>query len=93
MKTKLKRIPKKESRTLPIFKYSQDLFFHRKQILFILKAMRMGLQSEFHRRVNKIDGMNVSGEEGKGMGCYGPNILSFIPMQAILSLINCHDDN
>lgn len=55
--------------------------------------MRMGLQFEFHIRVNKIDGMNVSGEEGKGMGVYGPNTLSFIPTQAILSLINCHDDN
>lgn len=55
--------------------------------------MRMGLQSEFRRGVNKIDGMNVSGEEGKGMGFYGPNTLSFLPTQAILSLINRHDDN
>lgn len=95
MKTKLKKKkkPKKESHPLPVLRYSHDLVFHRKQILFILKATRMGLQSEFRRGVNKIDGMNVSGEEGTGMGFYGPNTLSFLPTQAILSLINRRDDN
>lgn len=62
MKTKQKNIPKKESHTLPILRYSHDLFFPRKQILFILRAMRMGHQSEFQRRVNKMDVMNVSRE-------------------------------
>lgn len=94
MKTKLKKKkPKKESHPLPVLRYSHDLVFHRKQILFILKATRMGLQSEFRRGVNKIDGMNVPGEEGTGMGFYGPNTLSFLPTQAILSLINRRDDN